>query len=304
MGDIGRRSESSKRWNLDIDSKGQKKEDLPSSEVGNAIVDEQTANDLKSLLQGEITNNPAMNPQQTGTQQASVTSAQSSYPISAPQEKTTKSPTIDPQPNCTKQASVAIAAPSRYQEFQIDLQTEEKKQDDHDVGSPSAAKPKDDHDVGSSGKANHELQGGGEKQNGHAVASSSEAKPKYNHDEEYPSEGKPKSEETSSEAEDRPPLHVILSLTDDYYKETMWRHYRILGKTRDSGREAEIGSEIFSLFKQKLGENGNFFKRVHDQDVVVNDDKALASKYRPCNSFSPGFVLLSVLTKCFSSNNM
>lgn len=72
---------------------------------------------------------------------------------------------------------------------------------------------------------------------------------------------------------------IILSLNDEYYKEIMWRYYRMLGKTRDSDREARIGNEIFSTFKQSLGLSGRFFKRAQDQDFEVNDETALASKF-------------------------
>ena len=59
----------------------------------------------------------------------------------------------------------------------------------------------------------------------------------------------------------------------------MWKHYRILGKTRDGAREVRIGNDIFTIFKQTMGRNGRFFKRAQDQDFEVDDETALASKF-------------------------
>jgi hypothetical protein len=53
----------------------------------------------------------------------------------------------------------------------------------------------------------------------------------------------------------------------------------MLGKTRDKEKEARIGNEIFSLFKQKIGETGKFFKQVGGQVIEVNDARALESEY-------------------------
>ncbi len=79
--------------------------------------------------------------------------------------------------------------------------------------------------------------------------------------------------------------HIVLSLNDEYYKQIMWRHYRILGKTRDSDRELRIGNEIFAIFQQKMGRTGRFFKRAQDQDFEVNDEIALLSKFDLVTSF-------------------
>ncbi len=76
-----------------------------------------------------------------------------------------------------------------------------------------------------------------------------------------------------------PSNHIVLSLNDEYYKEIMWRHYRILGKTRDSGRELRIGNDVFAIFQQKMGQTGRFFKRAQNQDFEVNDEIALASEF-------------------------
>ena len=76
-----------------------------------------------------------------------------------------------------------------------------------------------------------------------------------------------------------PSDRIILSLNDEYYKDIMWKHYRILGKTRDGAREVRIGNDIFTIFKQTMGRNGRFFKRAQDQDFEVDDETALASKF-------------------------
>ena len=55
----------------------------------------------------------------------------------------------------------------------------------------------------------------------------------------------------------------------------------MLGKTRDKDSEARIGNEIFSLFKQKMGETGMFFKYKGNRVIEVNDERALKSEYEP-----------------------
>ncbi len=55
----------------------------------------------------------------------------------------------------------------------------------------------------------------------------------------------------------------------------------MLGKTRDKDSEARIGNEIFSLFKQKVGEAGRFFKYEGNRVIEVNDERALNSEYEP-----------------------
>ena len=88
--------------------------------------------------------------------------------------------------------------------------------------------------------------------------------------EQVPSSAKTASDEASTEikvspeVEASPRTHIVLSLTDDFYKETMWRYYRILGRTRDHDKEVATGNDIFTFFKRCLqGERsgGKFFKR-------------------------------------------
>ena len=90
--------------------------------------------------------------------------------------------------------------------------------------------------------------------------------------------------------------HVILSLYNDYYKQIMWAHYRILGLDRDSDTEKLIGETIFDIFKKKMsvsttgsasirmGRRGGKFYKVRGKDKTcsdleeVDDETALASK--------------------------
>jgi len=67
---------------------------------------------------------------------------------------------------------------------------------------------------------------------------------------------------------------IILSLTDKNYKETMWRYFNILGTTRDSQRENEICKEVITFLKEKMGDEGSFFKRSLEKDYRVNDAAA------------------------------
>ena len=73
--------------------------------------------------------------------------------------------------------------------------------------------------------------------------------------------------------------NVILSLRDNYYKDTLWRRFKKLGKVRDKDGEARTGDELYSLFKVKMGETGMFCKYEGNRVVVVNDDKAFKSEY-------------------------
>ena len=77
----------------------------------------------------------------------------------------------------------------------------------------------------------------------------------------------------------RSSANIILSLNDDYYKEIMWRHYRVLGKVRDSVKEAELASRLFGLFKKEMGSAGRFFKQDHGVDVEVSEKLAADSKF-------------------------
>ena len=81
-----------------------------------------------------------------------------------------------------------------------------------------------------------------------------------------------------NECEMSTPSRVILSLRNNYYKDTMWRYFRMLGMTRDKDTEARIGNEIFSLFKQKVGETGRFFKYEGNRVIEANDERALKSE--------------------------
>jgi hypothetical protein len=104
---------------------------------------------------------------------------------------------------------------------------------------------------------------------------------------------------TASSAENereisRPVNNVILSFRNNYYKDIMWRHFRMLGKTRDKVTETRIGNEIFSMFKQDMGESGIFLKYEGARVVELNDEKALASEYGTMKSlitllFNPNY---------------
>jgi len=257
-----------------------------SDEASNALQgddEKQKDHDVESSSNDEMPTSPSMDPRQTGTKLSSVpVTTLPSYPMGIPQTRV-ETQTIDSQQKRTP--PVSISAPQSYEDCQLSSQAEENKRDDYDVGFPTAmnvvaclnaVEPENDYQIRSSREDNHESQGEVENQEGNGVGSISESKGEYNHEEELMSDSKLENKETSLEAEERLPVHVILSLTDDHYKEIMWRHYTILGKERDSDKEAVIGTEVFSLLKQKLGETGKFFKRFHKQDIEVDDEQALA----------------------------
>ncbi len=90
--------------------------------------------------------------------------------------------------------------------------------------------------------------------------------------------------------------NIILSLHDEYYKKTMWEHFRVLGWERDSNTEKRIGEIVFDIFKEKLSSpyssistgnvtrmgqrRGKFYKqhRLGSKLEEVDDRMALESK--------------------------
>ena len=73
---------------------------------------------------------------------------------------------------------------------------------------------------------------------------------------------------------------VVLSLMEDYYKDIMWKHFRILGTARVKEQEDAAVTKIFKILKQRVGQEGKFLKR--DQTtghyVVVTEIDARASE--------------------------
>ncbi|KAL7553987.1 hypothetical protein ACHAWF_017342 [Thalassiosira exigua] len=174
------------------------------------------------------------------------------------EEATATAQAVAPRERGTLSAPVMALDRAESQECQRESRPDEKKQDDHDAETSGAKIPPggressalDVHDLGSSDHF-----------------PSNEARPERDQRETSGEEGN---------CEGRSPFHVILSLTDDRYKDIMWKHYRMLGKSKDSDRETEIGNEIFCSFKRQMGSNSKFFKRAHDQDIEVDDVMALA----------------------------
>lgn len=73
---------------------------------------------------------------------------------------------------------------------------------------------------------------------------------------------------------------VVLSLMDDYYKDIMCRHFRMLGITRVKEEEDEAIDKVFKILKQRVGREGKFFKRIQTTGtyVVVPEDEARSSE--------------------------
>jgi hypothetical protein len=79
--------------------------------------------------------------------------------------------------------------------------------------------------------------------------------------------------------------NIILSLHNEYYKQIMWSHYKILGKDRNSEKEMQMGQTILNILKDKLSQqnNGKFYKQAGCGNsfknlVELDEDAALASK--------------------------
>ena len=92
--------------------------------------------------------------------------------------------------------------------------------------------------------------------------------------------GKMKHERDSQQTSVQPDENdIILSLNSPFYKEIMYRHFNILGKTRDRQRENEVCDDVVILLKQKMGEEGKFLKCSNDgRNFVVDDAAARESK--------------------------
>jgi hypothetical protein len=78
--------------------------------------------------------------------------------------------------------------------------------------------------------------------------------------------------------------HIVVSLENDHYKEIMWKHFRILGKSKDIDL-SKIGNEILIEFKQQMvgSGGGKFYKRERGLVIEIDDNKALCSEYTPFN---------------------
>lgn len=94
--------------------------------------------------------------------------------------------------------------------------------------------------------------------------------------------GKLKNQATQANASVKLGEHdILLSLTSSFYKEIMWRHFNLLGTTRDTEKEKKTCNRVFRLFKDRMGDDGSFFKCVSDKNIVVDDSAARESKYLP-----------------------
>lgn len=102
---------------------------------------------------------------------------------------------------------------------------------------------------------------------------------------------------------------IILSLSDDKYKEVMYKHFNILGK-RQSGEtksDETVAKQISRLFKKRLGRSGGrFFSRIAQSDmfIVVDNEVAIQSKNNICGMLVKSFfkfvtyILILFSAKC------
>jgi len=93
----------------------------------------------------------------------------------------------------------------------------------------------------------------------------------------FPAKKKAKTEKLVSAITWKPTQNdVVLSLMDDYYKDIMWRHFRMLGITRIKEDEDEVIDKAFKILKQRVGHEGKFLKRVQTNGtyVVVLENEA------------------------------
>ena len=88
---------------------------------------------------------------------------------------------------------------------------------------------------------------------------------------------------------------VILSLTDPYYKQILYQHYKLLGTSRDLQHEGRVCEEILDVFREKIGRKGRYFKRPRPTypPIQVDESTVLQSK-RALN------VLLLLSARCLT----
>jgi hypothetical protein len=74
---------------------------------------------------------------------------------------------------------------------------------------------------------------------------------------------------------------VVLSLMEDYYKDIMWTHFRMLGITRVKEDEDEVIEKILKILKQHVGHEGKYLKRGQTSGtyIVVPENEARSSEF-------------------------
>ena len=238
-GDIGRRSETQKRWNIHA----------PDHDIHAST---NQGRQEAASLSSSVTAAPELEEQayDTTTESAQL----NSYSIHSPSVVTLPTTGMEQATDAALAAESTFHKDQQQQQQHFGYQAEEKKQDDRDIAAAASSfNVREHHDV---------------------HVSPSEA---TGHDDDggpltYPSES------PSFKMKERPSANIVLSLNDEFYKDILWRHYRVLGKARDSEREAELATLLFNLFKKELGESGKFFKQAQGQDVEVDDVLAKQSK--------------------------
>ena len=78
---------------------------------------------------------------------------------------------------------------------------------------------------------------------------------------------------------------VILSLTDPYYKQIMYQHYKLLGTSRDLQREGRVCDEILGVFRKRIGRKGRYFKRPSPAYPPIQVDESAVLKSEPPTAF-------------------
>lgn len=71
---------------------------------------------------------------------------------------------------------------------------------------------------------------------------------------------------------------VILSLTDPYYKQILYQHYKLLGTSRDLQHEGRVCDEILGVFRKRIGRKGRYFKRPRSTYPHIQVDESTVLK--------------------------
>jgi hypothetical protein len=100
---------------------------------------------------------------------------------------------------------------------------------------------------------------------------------------------KSKSTESARKSLDSSISDITLCLSDEKYKEVIWRYYDVIGKNQlaDEFNEEKLVHEIFQLLKKRLGKGGRFFRKIVHDDLLcpVDDEGALKSECGQCLDF-------------------
>jgi len=76
---------------------------------------------------------------------------------------------------------------------------------------------------------------------------------------------------------------LVLSLKNDDFKSTLYRHFRLLGTRRDKNEEIKAQKSIFDEILKDVQDEPKFYKLRDHRRVTVSRDEAFACEYFICS---------------------